>query len=202
MLVLGGMRGRSLPHVSIPGIVGSVSENGTVGSGVKVGSLLREAPFGLHARFGERVEGRVWFHLVALAAMTNTGDPVIVGGKGPGRGNYGLVPADSYRNYAGLVTGNTTDDDFTDLAVRATIGASPPRHLLDVEGALVVRFNPREVAEWVEHIARNAMSFGGPMDDTARDYAQRIAPFTTLTDEDLAELDAFPGDEDEAARLR
>jgi hypothetical protein len=170
-----------------------------VGSGVKVGSLLREAPFGLHARFGERVEGRVWFHLVALAAMTNTGDPVIVGGKGPGRGNYGLVPADSYRNYAGLVTGNAMDDDFTDLAVRATIGGSPPRHLLDVEGALVVRFNPREVAEWVEHIARNAMSFGGPMDDTARDYAQRIAPFTTLTDEDLAALDAFPGDEDEAA---
>jgi hypothetical protein len=170
-----------------------------VGSGVKVGSLLREAPFGLHARFGERVEGRVWFHLVALAAMTNTGGPVIVGGKGPGRGNYGLVPADSYRNYAGLVTGNTTDDDFTDLAVRATIGASPPRHLLDVDGALVVRFSPREVAEWVDHIARNAMSFGGPMDDTARDYAQRIAPFTTLTDEDLAELDAFPGDEDKAA---
>jgi hypothetical protein len=170
-----------------------------VGSGVKVGSLLREAPFGLHARFGERVEGRVWFHLVALAAMTNTGGPVIVGGKGPGRGNYGLVPADSYRNYAGLVTGNTTDDDFTDLAVRATIGASPPRHLLDVDGALVVRFSPREVAEWVDHIARNAMSFGGPMDDTAREYAQRIAPFTTLTDEDLAELDAFPGDEDKAA---
>jgi hypothetical protein len=170
-----------------------------VGSGVKVGSLLREAPFGLHARFGERVEGRVWFHLVALAAMTNTGGPVIVGGKGPGRGNYGLVPADSYRNYAGLVTGNTTDDDFTDLAVRATIGASPPRHLLDVDGSLVVRFSPREVAEWVDHIARNAMSFGGPMDDTARDYAQRIAPFTTLTDEDLAELDAFPGDEDKAA---
>jgi hypothetical protein len=170
-----------------------------VGSGVKVGSLLREAPFGLHARFGERVEGRVWFHLVALAAMTNTGGPVIVGGKGPGRGNYGLVPADSYRNYAGLVTGNTTDDDFTDLAVRATIGASPPRHLLDMDGALVVRFSPREVAEWVDHIARNAMSFGGPMDDTARDYAQRIAPFTTLTDEDLAELDAFPGDEDKAA---
>jgi hypothetical protein len=170
-----------------------------VGSGVKVGSLLREAPFGLHARFGERVEGRVWFHLVALAAMTNTGDPVIVGGKGPGRGNYGLVPADTYRNYAGLVTGNAVDDDFTDLTVRATIGATPPRHLLDVEGALVVRFNPREVADWVEHIARNAMSFGGPMDDTAREYAQRIAPFTTLTDEDLAELDAFPGDEDEAA---
>jgi hypothetical protein len=37
------------------------------------------------------------------------------------------------------------------------------------------------------------------VDDTAREYAQRIAPFTTLTDEELAELDAFPGDEDEAA---
>jgi hypothetical protein len=170
-----------------------------VGSGVKVGSLLREAPFGLHARFGERVDGRVWFHLVALAAMTDTGEPVIVGGKGPGRGNYGLVPADCYRNYAGLVTGHTADDDFTDLAVRATIGASPPRHLLDLEGALVVRFNPREVAEWVEHITKNAVSFGGPIDDTAREYAQRIAPFTTLTDENLAALDAFPGDETDAA---
>jgi hypothetical protein len=171
---------------------------GAVGSGVSVGSLLREAPFGLHARFGERVDGRVWFHLVALAAMTETGEPVIVGGKGPGRGNYGLVPADSYRNYAGLVTGNAAEDDFTDLAVRATIGASPPRHLLDVDGALVVRFNPREVADWVEHIARNVVSFGGPLDDTAREYAQRIAPFTTLTDEDLATLDAFPGDDDDA----
>jgi hypothetical protein len=170
-----------------------------VGSGVRVGSLLREAPFGLHARFGERVDGRVWFHLVALAAMTETGEPVIVGGKGPARGNYGLVPADSYRNYAGLVTGNTSEDDFTDLAVRATVGASPPRHLLEMDGALVVRFNPREVAEWVEHIARNAVSFGGPLDDTAREYAQRIAPFTTLTDEDLAELDAFPGDDDDTA---
>jgi hypothetical protein len=170
-----------------------------VGSGVKVGSLLREAPFGLHARFGERVDGRVWFHLVTLAAMTNTGEPVIVGGKGPGRGNYGLVQAGSYRNYAGLVTGHVADDDFTDLAVQATIGGSPPRHLLDRDGALVVRFNPREVAEWVEHIARNAMSFGGPMDETAREYAQRIAPFTTLTDEDLATLDAFPGDEDDDA---
>jgi hypothetical protein len=170
-----------------------------VGSGVRVGSLLREAPFGLHARFGERVDGRAWFHLVALAALTETGEPVIVGGKGPGRGNYGLVPADSYRNYAGLVTGNVAEDDFTDLAVRATIGAPPPRHLLDVGGALVVRFNPREVAEWVELVARNAVSFGGPLDGTAREYAQRIAPFTTLTDADLAELDAFPGDDDGAA---
>jgi hypothetical protein len=169
-----------------------------VGSGVRVGSLLREAPFGLHARFGERVDGRVWFHLVALAAMTETGEPVIVGGKGPDRGNYGLVPADSYRNYAGLVTGNVAEDDFTDLAVRATIGASPPRHLLDMEGALVVRFSPREVAEWVEQVTRNAVSFGGPLDDTAREYAQRIAPFTTLTDQELAELDAFPGDDDHA----
>jgi hypothetical protein len=109
------------------------------------------------------------------------------------------VPADAYRNYAGLVTGPAADDDFTDLAVRATIGASPPRHLLDLDGALVVRFNPREVAEWVELITKNAVSFGGPIDDTAREYAQRIAPFTTLTDEDLAALDAFPGDETDAA---
>lgn len=162
-------------------------------SGVKVGSLLRDSPFGLHARYGERVDGRVWFHLVALAAMTEVGDPVIVGGKGPDRGNYGLVHAASYRNYAGLVTGHTAEDDFTDVAVRAAIGVTPPRHLLDVNHALVVRFNPREVAEWVEHVTKNAMSFGEPVDDVAREYAQRIAPFTTLTDEDLAALDAFPG---------
>jgi hypothetical protein len=173
-----------------------------VGSGVKVGSLLRDSPFGLHARFGERVDGRVWFHLVALAAMTEVGEPVIVGGKGPSRGNYGLVHAGSYRNYAGLVTGHVTDDDFTDVAVQASIGASPPRHLLELDGALVVRFNPREVAEWVEYVTKNALSFGGPVDDTAREYAQRIAPFTTLTDEDLAALDAFPGDEPPAAPPR
>jgi hypothetical protein len=163
---------------------------------VKVGSLLRDSPFGLHARFGERSGGRVWFHLVALAAMTEVGEPVIVGGKGPSRRNYGLVPAGSYRNYAGLVTGHAADDDFTDVAVRSAIGASPPRHLLELDGALVVRFNPREVAEWVEYVTKNALLFGGPMDDVAREYAQRIAPFTTLTDSELAALDAFPaGDE-------
>jgi len=183
----------------MPGIVGVIGDNGPVESGVKVGSLLRDSPFGLHARFGERVDGRVWFHLVALAAMTDVGEPVIVGGKGPGRGNYGLVPASSYRNYAGLVTGHAADDDFTDVAVRATIGASPPRHLLELDGKLVVRFNPREVAEWVEYVAKNALCFEGPTDDTAREYAQRIAPFTTLTDEDVAALDAFPGDEADVA---
>jgi hypothetical protein len=166
---------------------------------VKVGSLLRDSPFGLHARFGERVDGRAWFHLVALAAMTEVGEPVIVGGKGPGRGNYGLVAACSYRNYAGLVTGHSADDDFTDVAVRAAIGASPPRHLLEVDGALVVRFNPREVAEWVDYVSRNALLFGGPMDDVAREYAQRIALFTTLTDEDLAALDDFADDDSGAA---
>src|SRR5215471_825722 len=173
----------------MPGIDGVISDNDLVGSGVKVGSLLRDSPFGLHARFGERVEGRVWFHLVALAAMTDVGDPVIVGGKGPGR-----------RNYAGLVTGPAGDDDFTDVAVRAAIGVAPPRHLLEVGSALVVRFNPREVAEWVEHVTKNALSFGDSVDDVAREYAQRIAPFTTLTDEDLAALDAFPGDEADVAR--
>jgi len=183
----------------MPGIVGVIGDNGLVGTGVKVGSLLRDSPFGLHARFGERVDGRVWFHLVALAAMTDVGEPVIVGGKGPGRGNYGLVRAGSYRNYAGLVTGHGADDDFTDVAVRATIGASPPRHLLELDGALVVRFSPREVAEWVEYVAKNAMIFGGPMDDPAREYAQRIAPFTTLTDEELAALDAFGDDHGDAA---
>jgi hypothetical protein len=179
----------------MPGIDSVISDNGVVESGVKVGSLLRDSPFGLHARYGERADGRVWFHLVALAAMTEVGDPVIVGGKGPGRGNYGLVHAASYRNYAGLVAGHTAEDDFTDVAVRAAIGVTPPRHLLDVNHALVVRFNPREVAEWVEHVTKNAMSFGESVDDVAREYAQRIAPFTTLTDEDLAALDAFPDDE-------
>jgi hypothetical protein len=170
-----------------------------VGSDVRVGSLLRDSPFGLHARFGERVDGRVWFHLVALAAMTDVGDPVIVGGKGPGRGNYGLVPADRYRNYAGLVTGPSAEDDFTDVAVRAAIGVTPPRHLVEVGTTLVVRFSPREVAEWVEHVSKNALSFGDSVDDVAREYAQRIAPFTTLTDQDLAELDAFPDDGLDAA---
>jgi hypothetical protein len=184
----------------MPGIDGGISDNGQVGSGGQVGSLLRDSPFGLHARFGERIDGRVWFHLVALAAMTDVGDPVIVGGKGPGRGNYGLVQADSYRNYAGLVTGPAADDDFTDVAVRAAIGVAPPRHLLEVGSALVVRFNPREVAEWVEHVTKNALSFGDSVDDVAREYAQRIAPFTTLTDQELAALDAFPGDEADAAR--
>jgi hypothetical protein len=33
------------------------------------------------------------------------------------------------------------------------------------------------------------------MDDVAREYAQRIAPFTTLTDEDLVALDAFFNDD-------
>jgi len=149
--------------------------------------------------WGLALRSAAWFHLVALAAMTDVGDPVIVGGKGPSRGNYGLVQADSYRNYAGLVTGPAADDDFTDVAVRAAIGVAPPRHLLEVGSALVVRFSPREVAEWVEHVTKNALSFGDCVDDVAREYAQRIAPFTTLTDEDLAALDAFPGDEADAS---
>ena len=48
-------------------------------------------------------------------------------------------------------------------------------------------------------MAKNALSFGDSVDDVAREYAQRIAPFTTLTDEDLAALDAFPGDEADAS---
>ena len=97
------------------------------------------------------------------------------------------------------MTGPAAEDDFTDVAVRAAIGASPPRHLLEVDSALVVRFNPREVAAWVEHVTKNSLSFGDCVDDVAREYAQRIAPFTTLTDEDLAALDAFPGDEADAS---
>jgi hypothetical protein len=32
------------------------------------------------------------------------------------------------------------------------------------------------------------------MDDRAREYAQKMAPFTTLTDEEMAALDAVPGE--------
>ena len=48
-------------------------------------------------------------------------------------------------------------------------------------------------------MTKNALSFGDSVDDVAREYAQRIAPFTTLTDQDLAELDAFPDDGLDAA---
>ena len=59
-------------------------------------------------------------------------------------------------------------------------------------GALVIRFNPRQLAEWVDDVVNDALKLGGLMDDQAREYAQRVAPFTTLTDEEMAALDALP----------
>ena len=161
---------------------------------IKVASLLRPAPFGLEARFSEQVDGRTWWHHVGVAAFTDEGEPAIIGGKGPGRGNYRLVLASDYRNYGGLVHAGQglADDDFVD-PVLGTFGRQPPRHLVDSGGALVIRFNPRQLAEWVDDVISDALKLGGSMDDRAREYAQKMAPFTTLTDEEMAALDAVPG---------
>jgi hypothetical protein len=161
---------------------------------IKVASLLRPAPFGLEARFSEQVDGRTWWHHVGVAAFTDEGEPAIIGGKGPGRGNYRLVLASDYRNYGGLVHAGQglADDDFVD-PVLGTFGRQPPRHLVDKSGVLVIRFNPRQLAEWVDDVISDALKLGGSMDDRAREYAQKMAPFTTLTDEEMAALDAVPG---------
>jgi hypothetical protein len=161
---------------------------------IKVASLLRPAPFGLEARFSEQADARTWWHHVGVAAFTDDGEPAIIGGKGPGRGNYRLVLASGYRNYGGLVNAGTglADDDFAD-PVLVTMGRQPPRHLVDSDGALVIRFNPRQLAEWVDDVISDALKLGGTMDDRARAYAQKMAPFTTLTDQELAALDAPPG---------
>ena len=163
---------------------------------IKVASLLRPAPFGLEARFSEQVDGRTWWHHVGVAAFTDEGEPAIIGGKGPGRGNYRLVLASDYRNYGGLVHAGQglADDDFVD-PVLGTFGRQPPRHLVDSGGALVIRFNPRQLAEWVDDVISDALKLGGSMDDRAREYAQKMAPFTTLTDEEMASLDAVPGEQ-------
>jgi hypothetical protein len=160
---------------------------------IKVASLLRSVPFGLEARFSENVEGRNWWHHVGVAAFTDDGEPVIIGGKGPERGNYRLVLASGYRNYGGLVHAGPgiADDDFAD-PVLGTMGRPPPRHVVVSGGALVIRFNPRQLAEWVDDVVNDALKLGGLMDDQAREYAQRVAPFTTLTDEEMAALDALP----------
>jgi hypothetical protein len=163
---------------------------------IKVASLLRPAPFGLEARFSEQVEGRTWWHHVGVAAFTDEGEPAIIGGKGPGRGNYRLVLASGYRNYGGLVHAGQglADDDFAD-PVLGTIGRQPPRHLVDSGGALVIRFNPRQLAEWVDGVINDALKLGGSSGDRAREYAQKMAPFTTLTDEEMAALDAVGGEQ-------
>jgi len=163
---------------------------------IKVASLLRPAPFGLEARFSEQADGRTWWHHVGVAAFTDEGEPVIIGGKGPGRGNYRLVLASGYRNYGGLVHAGQglADDDFAD-PVLGTMGRQPPRHLVDVSGSLVIRFNPRQLAQWVDDVTSDALKLGGSSGDQAREYAQKIAPFTTLTDEEMAALDALPGEQ-------
>jgi hypothetical protein len=168
---------------------------------IKVASLLRPAPFGLEARFSEQVDGRTWWHHVGVAAFTDEGEPAIIGGKGPGRGNYRLVLASGYRNYGGLVNAGAglADDDFAD-PVLGTMGRQPPRHLVDSGGLLVIRFNPRQLAEWVDDVINDALKLGGPMDDRAREYAQKMAPFTTLTDEEMAALDGVGGEQ--PCRLR
>jgi hypothetical protein len=170
---------------------------------IKVASLLRSVPFGLEARFSEHVEGRTWWHHVGVAAFTDDGEPVIIGGKGPDRGNYRLVLASGYRNYGGLVHAGPgiADDDFAD-PVLGTMGRPPPRHLVVRDGALVIRFNPCQLAEWVDAVVSDALKLGGSIDDQAREYAQRVAPFTTLTDEEMAALDALPGDEAGGRRPR
>jgi hypothetical protein len=163
---------------------------------IKVASLLRPAPFGLEARFSEQVDGRTWWHHVGVAAFTDEGEPAIIGGKGPGRGNYRLVLASDYRNYGGLVHAGQglADDDFVD-PVLGTFGRQPPRHLVDKNGVLVIRFNPRQLAEWVDDVINDALKLGGSMDDRAREYAQKMAPFTTLTDEEMAALDTVRGEQ-------
>jgi len=118
---------------------------------------------------------------------------VIIGGKGPERGNYRLVLASGYRNYGGLVHAGPgiADDDFAD-PVLAPWAARRRATCWSPGGALVIRFNPRQLAEWVDDVVNDAMKLGGSCGDQAREYAQRVAPFTTLTDEEMAALDALP----------
>src|SRR5258708_14095387 len=82
------------------------------------------------------------------------------------------------------------------------MGRPAALHLLVRDGAVVIRFNPRQLAEWVDDVVNDALKLGGSMDDQAREYAQRVAPFTTLTDEEMAALDALPGDEAGGRRPR
>src|SRR5260221_13994938 len=96
---------------------------------IKVASLLRSVPFGLEARFSEHVEGRTWWDHVGVAEFTDDGEPVIIGGKGPDRGNYRLVLARGCRNYGGLVHAGpgTAGDEFADRALGPR-GRPAPRH--------------------------------------------------------------------------
>src|SRR5260370_28437634 len=170
---------------------------------IKVGSLLRWVRFGLEARFSEHVGGRTWWHHVGVAAFTDDGEPVIIGGKGPDRGNYRLVLASGYRNYGGLVHAGPgiADDDFAD-PVLGTMGRPAPRHLLVRDGALVIRFNPRQLAEWVDDVVNDALKLGGSQDDPAPEDAPRGAPLTTLTHQEMAPPHALPGGDAGGARPR
>src|SRR5260221_7923107 len=154
---------------------------------IKVASLLLSVPFGLEARFSEDVEGRTWWHHVGVAAFTDDGEPVIIGGKGPDRGNYRLVLASGYRNYGGLVHAGPgiADDDFAD-PVLGTMGRPAPRHLLVRDGALVIRFNPRQLAEWVDDVVNDALKLGGALGHQARGYAPMVAPYNTPSREEIA----------------
>src|SRR5262249_60853838 len=149
---------------------------------IKVASLLRPAPFGMEARFSEQIDGRTWWHHVGVAAFTDEGEPAIIGGKGAGRGNYRLVLASDYRNYGGLVHAGQglADDDFVD-PVLGTFGRQPPRHLVASGGALVIRFNPRQLAEWVDDAISDALKPGGATGERGPGYAPTEAPITAPT---------------------
>src|SRR5260370_21690577 len=138
---------------------------------MKVASLLRSGPVGLEARLSENVEGRNWWHHVGVAAFTDDGEPVIIGGKGPERGNYRLVLASGYRNYGGLVHAGPgiADDDFAD-PVLGTMGRPPPRHVLGRDGALGIPFNPRQLAEWVDDVVNDALKLRGLMGAQSREH--------------------------------
>ena len=51
------------------------------------------------------------------------------------------------------------------------------------------------LAEWVDGVINDALKLGGSSGDRARGYAQKMAPFTTLTDEEMAALDAVGGEQ-------
>jgi hypothetical protein len=158
--------------------------------------LARDIPFGLTARFAEDVDGKTWFHLVAVTGMSVAGEAVIIGGKGPARNNYRVVPVTIYSNYRGLVAWDAASggDDFADSL--GPYARRPARHLIEADGALLVRFSISDVARWLdERLQRYAQHGELGDDDEARAWTRKMAPFCTLTDEELASLDgALPED--------
>jgi hypothetical protein len=165
--------------------------------------LTRDAPFGLYARFAEDVDGKTWFHLVSVAGMSLAGEALIVGGKGPRRNNYRIVPVTIYSNYRGLASWDTggpagRGDDFGGGPGASPYVQSPARNLVEVDGALVVRFSISQVAAWLDGVLKAYAKHGDlDDDDEARIWTRKMAPFCTLTDDDLASLDgALPQDSD------